>query len=377
MDILLLHVIAKLEVPSVVAVSEACARLCAELDECEPVWSRLRAGCRTRQQFADLYVRTCSSCAAVDANEFAFEFSPGLCSSCAVRMPGRALQDLVRARQRRDWRLNAKARDATRRELRALLGRAAERARTPGLEDVASRPLRLAFHSERDGASLGLLRETLARHAPCFLLVTEAAAPARTEPAEASEGSQRAQRARRRWTGLRNRFGAYVPLRLAKRTEPDFGGDGGGGAFFFRLRPSAGAAEVEVYPARGGTGVPVSNFYCTGATFVAFGGTPGAYGIAIDGDLQHGRCLPSTEFGAPVLSSAVSFRIARVEVWRAVSEEEEELERMAAEVQVDAPRGVDDDEAAFGRSVLEPGTNKFMLEFVNMREDLLMERRAQ
>jgi hypothetical protein len=97
---------------------------------------------------------------------------------------------------------------------------------------------------------------------------------------------------------------------------------------------------------------------------------------------QSGLSLPCPAFRSPVLASEPSFKVGVVEVWRVVDLAEEEYEWQLAQVE-GRPVGSLEEESmpAFDgegpASVLEPGSNRFMLEFINMREDLLMERRAQ
>lgn len=378
LDLLLLHVVPKLALPDIVAVSSTCLLLRVEVDGCARLWSELRPGCTTRAAFQEAYLSSCAKCHAPEAGEYSFEHSPGLCAHCASRMPTRALKDFCNQRRLRDWRIGAAQRSRARAVLRDVLRAAGERARRPEITALAERPLRLGFSSARDGHSLNLLLHTLNRHAPTLLVVRE----------HVPAGSSVAARS----------FGVFIPVRMLRRTAPASKSDEACGAFLFSLplpsqarsshncpAPAPAASVASIWPGQApdGTSAGVPHFYATASDLLAFGGDAQAYALQLAPDLQCGVSLPCPAFRSPTLSSTPAFRIAGVEAWRIVGVEEEEHEWQSAQAQGRPVRSLDEEEepAVDGGenagSVLEPGSNRFMLEFVNMREDLLLARRAQ
>ncbi|KAG8464769.1 hypothetical protein KFE25_010137 [Diacronema lutheri] len=378
LEVLLLHVLPRLELPEIVAVSSTCLVLRTEVDACAGLWSRLRAGCASRAEFQEAFLRSCARCSAPEASEYTFEHSQGLCAHCASRMPSRALKEFLNARTLREWRIGAAQRARARCVLREVLRMAAERTRRHELGLLAERPLRLAFSSHRDGHSHNLLLHTLNAHAPTLLVCHEQPrAGPRAAPAQS--------------------FGVFVPVRMLRRTAPAFKSDEGKGAFFFRLpappRPRGkhdpmppAAPAASIWPGDSwsdGRVVGVPHFYATSAELVAFGGDASAYALRLSSDLQTGFSLPCPAFRSPTLAAEPAFRVRCVEAWRVVGEEEEHLEWQSAQAQGRPVRSLDEEEppaiegADNAASVLEPGSNRFMLEFVNMREDLLLQRRAQ
>lgn len=392
-DLLLMHVLPKLGVAGVLAAAATCRQLRDEIESCAGLWAKLHPGCFSRLQYREVHLSTCARCHVSEATEMTyFEHSPGLCASCATRMPAAALRELATRRRAHEWHVDALRRRAVRAELRELLRMAVEGAGRAQLAPLLARPLRLAFSSKRDGHSLTLLMQCLRAHTPAFLLVRQLPA---------------------RGTGEQTRFGVFVPVPLRRRTEPQYRSDEGRGAFLFSLpsrqvraagalaaaaeraaaaaaapaeapaaaaaaAPSSASEGARVFCRRELGSLPLDNFYCTGAEYIAFGGTLDSFGLRLSADLQTGSALPCPGFRAPLLSTEPSFRIATLEVWRLVSEEEEELEWMAAQCgQGAAMPGEDGEVDESGEqppSVLEPGSNRFMLEFVNMKEDLLLER---
>lgn len=383
LDLLLLRVLPRLALADIVAISSTCLLLRAEVDACAGLWSGLRRGCATRAEFQRAYLASCATCSAPEAREHTFEHSPGLCAHCASRMPSLALREFISHRRLRDFRIGAGQRARVRVVLREVLRLAAERTRRPELAALAGRPLTLGFASHRDGHSLNLLLHALHRHAPTLLLVRE-------QPKD--EGPARS-------------FGVFIPVQVLRRTAPDTKSDQGRGAFFFSLpvaprprmhrsrgadgRPAAepprAAHAARVWPgATPDGGEPcVAHFYATSADLLAFGGDARAYGLQLATDLQSGVSLPCPSFCSPTLSSEPAFRVRSVEAWRVVGAEEEEHEWQSAQAQGRPVRSLDEEEepAAEGAegagSVLEPGSDRLMLEFVNMREDLLLARRTQ
>jgi hypothetical protein len=521
-DLVLLHVLPRLTLREIVAVSSTCHLLRLEIDSCGPLWTHLRAeilrggserssrsasrsgvssdapsaACASRRAFQQAFLGSCAKCLAPEAGEYSFEHSQGLCAPCATRMPGGALREFLNLRSLVEWRIGAAARRRTRAALRELLRAASSQMRRREFAAYAERPLCLAFNSRRDGHSLNLLQNTLARHAPCLLVVKEAVVvedapePKPAQPggreADASAGASRTgplpedasgtsaadgagpadasrtgpppdaaaasvappapvaaaapplsttpaaahdarARPRPRATARGGAsFGVFVPLKLLRRTAPDFKSDGARGSFLFRLSSSsssssssdpapgaeadwapgaeasaAGGSEIgagstegcataaaapmaNIYPGRPADGgLMVNSFYMMGNDLVAFGGDRHAYALQLAADLQSGLSLPCPTFRSPTLASAPSFETSSVEIWRVVDAEEELYEWQAAQAEGRPVRPLDEEvepgATAFDQSdsVLAPGTNRFMLEFVNMREDLLLERRAQ
>jgi hypothetical protein len=405
LELLLVAVMPKLELADIIACASTCSHLRLEIDGCASLWATLRAGCGSRQAFQRAYLSSCAKCHAPEAGEYSFEHTQGLCASCAHRMPVGALREFLITRRRIDWRVGAAERASTRALLRGLLRSAAEQMRRQALTSFAERPLRLAFSSRRDGHSLTVMQNALGRYAPCLVVVAEQvdatrdATPYATLDAKPVAGAGATQAAATagvdataaaRTGSAARRFGVFVPVKMLRRSAPDFKSDEGGGSFLFALpsRRAAGArgraaepATPRIFPGRAAEGAAgVRQFYRTSSEHVAFGGDERAYALWLSASLERGLSLPCPTFGSPTLSSAPAFRVDEVQVWRTVDVEEELLEWQSAQAERRPVRPLDEDEeprADLADSVLAPGTNRFMLEFVNMREDLLMERRAQ
>uniref|UniRef100_A0A7S4BD16 Oxidation resistance protein 1 n=2 Tax=Chrysotila carterae TaxID=13221 RepID=A0A7S4BD16_CHRCT len=152
-------------------------------------------------------------------------------------------------------------------------------------------------------------------------------------------------------------FGAFIPSQLA-RSEAGFYGDAR--TFLFMLTPR------RIFRATGRD----DHFVHMSATHgIGFGGEIGGGGFALHlgADLLSGRCLPSHTFGAAAsLSSSRDFAPSSVQLWDATPPEH--AERLTAHA-----RSWDD--AANADTVLQPGPNKLMLEFVGMEKEVAMLRR--
>lgn len=83
-------------------------------------------------------------------------------------------------------------------------------------------------------------------------------------------------------------------------------------------------------------------------------------------DLTAGTCLPCHTYGdCSSLASTRSFLVESVQLWELGADDASKTERRQAAWEGDAE----------GMSVLEPGQNKLMLEFIGMEREVAMERR--
>jgi len=192
--------------------------------------------------------------------------------------------------------------------------------------------LTLRFASERDGGSLAALLRHTERARSCIFLIKE----------------------RQNGSSAQRLFGAFIPAPLA-RSARGFLGDRR--AFLFGLRP------LTIYPA---TGHDENYVHISSAHGIGFGGDLGGGGFSmhITSNLLHGRCLPSRTYGdVSALTSSRDFEVASVQVWDAAPGERRPSRHAWAGANEHA------------KSVLQPGENKLMLEFVGIEKDIAMLRR--
>jgi hypothetical protein len=198
---------------------------------------------------------------------------------------------------------------------------------------------RLAFSSDRHGGSATALLRA-ARGVPASLLVVT-----ERRPAPLPRIQQRV-------------FGAFIPtawpLTSANRRRPWFGDSR---AFLFSLSP-----ERRVHAATGHD----EHFAHVSSDGIGFGGDIGGSGHALflSSDLSEGRCLPSRTFGdTSRLASGVRFLVDTVQLWDVC---DDPMARGRARAQWEAG----DDE-----SILKPGQDQLMLEFVGVERDIAVLRR--
>ena len=155
-------------------------------------------------------------------------------------------------------------------------------------------------------------------------------------------------------------FGAFIHGRWSQRSETGFFGDAS--CFLFCSPPAArgGAAAVgaeapEAFCAQimRPTGHNANYAHASAAHGIGFGGTLGAFALALDSDLTSGRCLPSLTYRDTACVAPTHFLCDTVQLWalRGLHETPNRRSRRHAAW-----------ERADGSGALEPGENKMMLE---------------
>eukprot|EP00967_Tisochrysis_lutea_P117153 scaffold189269_cov27-Tisochrysis_lutea.AAC.1 len=275
----------------------------------------------------------CSVCDSGPATVLRFWATDrGVCEKCIA----------VRAVEVRAWKLKQQPREAAeiaRREnaTRDLLGgKIADHLPTtiwsPHID------FRLAFSSDRQGGSATALLRAARGINASILLITE--------------------RLRSPHSNERRVFGAFLPsawpLTLTASRQLWFGDMR---SFLFSLLP-----DFKVHAATGND----NHFVHVSPEGFGFGGEIGGAGHALflSADLSQGRCLPSRTFGdTSSLASAMTFLVENVQLW----DVHDDL--------ISRTRARPEWEGDENESVLKPGEDKLMLEFVGVERDIALLRR--
>ena len=329
---------------AVVLATTSRRRAAAEEAEVEMLISGRRAEPLARATCHALRRALCCLCdtrAATSATAYA---ARGVCAAC--EHDGSARSERWREEQAAWARRAEDAKDeAARRALHAaLVSSLPSNQRADGTPDV-----RLLFSSARHGGSLAALLRAADGHT-----ATALHACARTDGRAAPR-----------------QFGVYVgvPWCRADRWW------GSADCFLFRAAPTPATWHA--------TGADEHYAYASVGRGVGFGGEigegkadPGGFGLWLSADLGTARVLPSRTYGdacaMALAEPGAEFAVEWVRLWGLRTEADEPARRRAA---VGAAGSGWPDDADADTSVLDPGPNKLMLEFIGMDREAAMLRR--
>ena len=289
----------------------------------------LDAGGSCRARCAELWRRACVLCSRRATTSILYPYTGrGVCVECVIVRPAEA-ERWRRAQVVREHAAQERHFGAIRRRLEHELKGEACAALGLGAAATADAQLDLRFSSERDGRSLSALQRAGSDTVASLLVVL------------ADDGAS---------------FGAFVPCRWERGDR--FFGDSR--TFLWAARP---ASAVDIHRSRAGC---APNFVHASETHgVGVGGDLGLFALAVSPDLVTARQLPSLTFGSlgGALSTSRVF-VKDVQLWAVVVDP---TVRRRGQSSWDRDAG--------SRSVLEPGENKLMLEFVGMEREIAMLRR--
>ncbi len=192
-------------------------------------------------------------------------------------------------------------------------------------------------------------------------------------------------------------FGAFVPSAWPLSSSSTF--FGAKTSFLFSLTPpQRRPASAAASPARPPPATPDSNpshtepsacfFRATGrdehyayvdtAAGIGFGGDPGSFSLSIDADLSRGHCMPSLTYGdvRELASAGAHFVCDAVQLWSV--DVGGTADGAGGRNELATVGGSRRKKAAWEEdpaTVLEPGMNKLMLEFVGIEKEVAMLRR--